>query len=364
MDWLLTVLVYHKQQRTLDLDFKEEIIIISLNTPLTPAHPIPTVRAIDTFGEWYRAATAQTLTQRNPNVSIKCKCAGDPLLPTPGCILCYCPASGKLSKKPPKNQSVPEGACLNSGKTKKTVMTPLYSPGTYKKVCKCENDPVMSNPGFRMCTCPTTVKIPTSEDYTAIRPKTTSPAFGIWPVCKANFALCSMAKCKVPFRRQKTSNIGPELAECGCILAAPDNGLSRTSYIDPAYILDKQLKAKSYKKCGYKKGSTTCKGKNSSPVCKALAKNTMYKGAYDLISTFAPSPKLGGFNTQCNEMGSYANCMTAACIATPAFDGSPVTCYCPVYESKAYAIGSPMNVTVTCTPPKGIRYSGVMAGEN
>jgi hypothetical protein len=318
------------------------------------------VRAIDSFGEWYRAATAQTLTQKNPKVSIKCKCAGDPLLPNPSCNLCYCPASGKLPGKPPNNETVPEGACLNYGDTKKTIMKPLYSPGTYKKVCKCENDPVMSNPAFRMCQCPTTVKIPTSKDYTAINPKnTTSPALTIWPKCKASFALCSMAKCKVPFRKQKTSDIGPQLAECGCILAAPDNGLRKISYIDPAYILDKKLKSKSYKKCGYKNGSTTCKGTNRSPVCKALAKNTMYKGAYNLISTFALSPKLGGFNTQCNEKGKYAQCMTAACIATPAFDGSPVTCYCPVYEDDSYMIGGPKNTTVTCTPPKGTLYSGV-----
>jgi hypothetical protein len=53
--------------------------------------------------------------------------------------------------------------------------------------------------------------------------------------------------------------------------------------------------------------------------------------------------------------------MTAACFKRKAFDGSPITCYCPVYKSAKYLVGSPINVTDTCAPTLPYVLSGVDA---
>ena len=78
------------------------------------------------------------------------------------------------------------------------------------------------------------------------------------------------------------------------------------------------------------------------------------KGKYDYISTFALSSELGGFNRLCTApkgvQGYYAQCMTAACFKRPAWDGSPITCYCPVYKSIKYLVGSPDTANSTCKP--------------
>lgn len=42
--------------------------------------------------------------------------------------------------------------------------------------------------------------------------------------------------------------------------------------------------------------------------------------------------------------------MTAACFKRKAFDGSPITCYCPVYKATRYIIGSPDCVQDSCAP--------------
>lgn len=77
----------------------------------------------------------------------------------------------------------------------------------------------------------------------------------------------------------------------------------------------------------------------------AIAKNKIYGGAYDLVSTYSESPNIGGFDKVCvkgvdGANGFYAQCMTAACYRRTAFDGSPVTCYCPVYNGESRA-GAP-----------------------
>ena len=61
---------------------------------------------------------------------------------------------------------------------------------------------------------------------------------------------------------------------------------------------------------------------------------------------------LGAINTTCypaQGWGLWANCMTAACIRggpggePTAWDGSPVTCYCPIQNATAgqYQVGAP-----------------------
>ena len=40
----------------------------------------------------------------------------------------------------------------------------------------------------------------------------------------------------------------------------------------------------------------------------------------------------------------------AACFDRPAWDGSPITCYCPVYKSIKYLVGSPLTANSTCKP--------------
>jgi len=83
---------------------------------------------------------------------------------------------------------------------------------------------------------------------------------------------------------------------------------------------------KQYQKgCQINSTSSGCPGIDESGVCKAIATNKIYGGIYDLVSTFSLTPRLGGFSRTC-EKGRYAQCMTAACYARRAFDGSPVTC--------------------------------------
>jgi hypothetical protein len=69
----------------------------------------------------------------------------------------------------------------------------------------------------------------------------------------------------------------------------------------------------------------------------------MYGGWFDLISTYSPTawttedtaPGSGqgfpGGAITCDHGGALAECNGAACLNRPAFNGLPVTCYCPVY---------------------------------
>lgn len=42
--------------------------------------------------------------------------------------------------------------------------------------------------------------------------------------------------------------------------------------------------------------------------------------------------------------------MTAACFKRKAWDGSPITCYCPVYRAERYMIGSSDCAQDSCAP--------------
>jgi hypothetical protein len=55
----------------------------------------------------------------------------------------------------------------------------------------------------------------------------------------------------------------------------------------------------------------------------------------------------------------YANCMTAACFRKKAFDGSPISCYCPVYKDTMFLIGAPKGAG---KPPCKVTLPYVLSG--
>lgn len=110
----------------------------------------------------------------------------------------------------------------------------------------------------------------------------------------------------------------------------------------------------SFKKtCKVTSNSSGCPGPNKNDVCKAIRMNTIYdNGNYDCISMFSMSPQLGGFELACSGPGKYAQCMTAACYKEPASDGSPVECYCHVFDTHfSFMVGSPWNGNIPCAQP-------------
>ena len=81
---------------------------------------------------------------------------------------------------------------------------------------------------------------------------------------------------------------------------------------------------------------------------------TQYGGKWDLISTFLKTPTQAG--KKCSGPAQYANCMTAACYIKTAFDGSPITCYCPVYSAGAndtYVVLDKLGKSRSCNDPPG-----------
>lgn len=77
-------------------------------------------------------------------------------------------------------------------------------------------------------------------------------------------------------------------------------------------------------------------------------------------STFTPTRYLRTVN--CIGPGLMAECMSAACYRKPAWDGSPITCYCPmvqVPEGQSYGLGR-RNSTAEfpCAQPDGYTISG------
>jgi len=139
------------------------------------------------------------------------------------------------------------------------------------------------------------------------------------------------------------------------------------SLVDPNYIMSLPLFKQFQKNCQINSTSTGCPGIDSTGVCKAIASNKIYGGQYDLVSTFAVTPVLGGFSRTC-EKGQYAQCMTAACYQREAFDGSPVTCYCPIYEtSGTYIVGTerrPRSRAATFAHSRFARSSGGPSGSS
>ena len=159
------------------------------------------------------------------------------------------------------------------------------------------------------------------------------------------------ANCTLSFVGRSSSCI--PLAECGCLKPTSLNNLPATSQVDPPYILDAAVAAAQTQQCPNNAVGPNCSGVNSTPVCQAINSNNIYGGAYDRISTYTPTP-IGGFDQLCTAPlgveGLYAQCMTAACYDRPAFDGAPVTCYCPVYSATAYFLGSRNGTTASCEP--------------
>lgn len=87
------------------------------------------------------------------------------------------------------------------------------------------------------------LKVPDSKVYTHFKNK--QPAtygLGAWAACGSKFALCSMANCTTNSPALKTSDLGGQLAECGCI-PYTDIGVAdeRISLVDPNYIMSMPL---------------------------------------------------------------------------------------------------------------------------
>ncbi|KAL4440240.1 hypothetical protein ABPG75_003241 [Micractinium tetrahymenae] len=294
-------------------------------------------------GAWLEGASPAGL--RPPVLAAQCKCAPDPILPNPSCILCLCGTgaaagaselltSGLKALQPPKNVT----AC---GLKDTTTTLIAYGTGA-KATCQCGAEPFLPSPknpalAWTLCNCPRKYVVPDTATYSAWpAPQVKSPPQTQWPRCSGNYALCSSANCTIKFVGQASSTI--LLAECGCIIPTAANGLGNNS-LTPG--------------CGYL---------NATPICKAIADNTIYGGQYDYISTFTASPDVGGFNKLCvrpGQGGLFAQCMTAACYKKTAFDGSPVACYCPVYRANAYLVGSPNGDPASCKPNLPYVLSGV-----
>lgn len=233
---------------------------------------------------------------------------------------------------------------------------------------------------------PNPLQIPTSNTYTAW-PATSfvSPPGTQWPLCGGKFALCSFANCTMDFPGAQSSCV--PLAACGCQPGGQGTSLGTLSRVDPTYILSSSLAAATAAQCPQGAASQGCTAPDSTPICQAITANTIYNGNYQRVSTYR-STSQGGFNTFCPANNFYAQCMTAgarkketerkrkrgngvlrwwrrsprrnpptcphthplhppfiftACFDTPAFDGSPVTCYCPIYASPDFLLGSPAN---------------------
>lgn len=120
----------------------------------------------------------------------------------------------------------------------------------------------------------------------------------IWPRCNAQYALCSYANCTLDFKGKEKSPI--LLAECGCVLPTVQNNLPpRGSLVDPVYILDRRLSREWKRQCAITGFGPSCLAPNGTAVCREIAKNTIYKGNYDYISTYSNSNSSGGFNVKC-----------------------------------------------------------------
>ncbi len=375
---------------------------------------------VESLRDWFPTTQPTLITQSNPgndtSVTTSCACQSDPLLVDPSCVLCYCPESGNLDTVSEVSIEVEQALGLNRtscadavGLVKSTLVTfslsgqPLEDGESFS--CQCGYDPVLSpiSPAFVMCRCPevsscvtssdepdsctyagnsTTAtapptpasqrQIPTSSTYTHLYNENPSDVpLGAWGWCGGQFALCSLANCTTEYEGKETSDIGDSLAECGCLasddLGPQGNGTTSTrptSFVDPDFIMSLPLYQEFQDNCLVNSTSARCPGMNQAGICAAISTNSVYRGDYDLVSTFVPSPEYGGFSQQCNVTsgGRYAQCMTAACFKKTAFDGSPVTCYCPIYEGESFIVGGPVGSTPPCVQDGPYILSGVDSG--
>lgn len=190
---------------------------------------------------------------------------------------------------------------------------------------------------------------PATADWAKIYTGYPQPVTDGTILCLSDFAVCAFANCTVSFQSD------PPVAECGCLpirAAVPGprkpNGLpvpSPYNQMTIGNILDAKLRAATVKLCG---NGTRCLP-GAAPFCAELlpsaatGRPTMYGGWFDLISTYSPTawttedtaPGSGqgfpGGAITCDHGGALAECNGAACLNRPAFNGLPVTCYCPVY---------------------------------
>ncbi|KAI8463179.1 MAG: hypothetical protein J3K34DRAFT_444932 [Monoraphidium minutum] len=209
--------------------------------------------------------------------------------------------------------------------------------------------------------------IPTSKDYDNLI-ETPPAAPAQWPKCKGPYVLCSVAFCRI--LPESGNAMIPLQAECGCLLPVRSGKARGISLVTPNIIKDKEWYDKTVEKCfGGGDPSTannTCTKTNSAPVCKAINKRKMYDGTWPLISTFTAYEDQGVQVCTGKQDGTSitADCMTAACYKKTAFDGSPFTCYCPVYTvnpNVTYALGYPRSDNpngINCTQAAGFVISG------
>lgn len=377
------------------------VLLLALAAAAAPAH----ASAANNQGAWVLEAVPTVLS--NKAYQANCMCAPDPIFPDPNCILCWCPPSN-IAYKPPVNKGsrawwgaaqplpfwltspvlrgkianstalapkLPQRTCGGAVPTALPTRLASWTPRGVTSAplaCKCAKDPILKLPQWVMCKCPkakpiNTPKVPTEKDYTSYPiPAGPSPATTSWPKCKGPYAICSFANCTLEYPGKAGSHIGGGLAACGCSTPGPGNNLTDYSLVDPAYILDKALSNATLAECYNVQGNLTqkCASNNGSPICKAITSNTIYGSTYDFISTYTLSLNLGGFTQACNVPGPgalYANCMTAACVRQTAFDGSPITCYCPVYRANTFLVGAPVSATSDlCQPNLPYLLSGVV----
>lgn len=176
---------------------------------------------------------------------------------------------------------------------------------------------------------------------------------GLWPGCRGPYALCAFANCSI------LPDTEPPLAACGCYVPKKP-----VWFVTPRQLKSKQWYDATSTKCfqgdAFNNNNTGCLKTNSAPVCKAIIRNKIYNQDYDLISTFTPTVHLG--RQSCIGPGLMAECMSAACYNKTAWDGSPVTCYCPVTnvpEGQAYSLGRHReDPAYPCNQPQGYIISG------
>ncbi|KAF8065746.1 yipf1 [Scenedesmus sp. PABB004] len=213
--------------------------------------------------------------------------------------------------------------------------------------------------------------IPTYQDYTRL---VLDPPINPnnWPRCEGPFVLCSVANCTI-IPGTGTANV-PLQAACGCLsptrtVTAPVGiSLVTPNIIKSASVYNATVTACFGGQDPITTANNTCVTVNSAPVCKAINEGTIYGGKWPFISTFTAYADQGAAVCTGAADGSsiLADCMTAACYRRRAFDGSPYTCYCPVFNvepGNTYALGYPRSKFpngVSCTQPSGYVLSGAL----
>ena len=158
--------------------------------------------------------------------------------------------------------------------------------------------------------------------------------------CTGPYALCSYAECKIVSLGSKTE---PAIAECGCYGYPKPTGAGAVNIGAVPGMLSKAAVEANRKECSQGtavQGTEACAVTNVAPACAAQARKprpTLYKGLFDLISTF--NPKTWPFNEPTKPgnfcpYGQYTNCYSAGCKLKTAWNGANTTCYCPVYNIK------------------------------